>query len=246
MTRKEALRREAMRERDKARLRKDWHAAQDAYERARRLDLPTAQKLRNALSKARSRVLRADKLHRWAERRLRRIKPLNPELTIIGNHSSRGGVRPRIIVLHITVSHNRPGLSDVRAIAEFFGRVDASSHIINDREGHDCRCVRDVDKAWTQAAYNPQALSIEQVEMEVKSRQRWLKESKPQLNNTAAWVAYWSHKYGIPLQHSTKHGVCQHRDLGAAGGGHIDCSPDFPLDYVLAEARAIRKLKYGH
>jgi len=245
MTRKEALRREAMRERDEARTRKDWHAAQEAYERAKRLELPIADKLRNARDKARQRVIRADRLERWAERRVGRMEPLEPELTIIGNHSSRGGVRPRLIVLHITVSHNRPGLSDVRAIAEFFGRVDASSHIVNDREGHDCRCVRDVDKAWTQAAYNPQALSIEQVEMEVKSRQRWLKESKPQLDNSAAWVANWSHKYGIPLRRSTTRGVCQHRDLGAAGGGHIDCAPDYPLDYVLNEATAIRKLKYG-
>lgn len=246
MTRKEAQRREAMRERDKARARKDWHAAQEAYERATRLDLPKLEVLKNERDKALSAFRRADHLEHLAARRARRIEPLEPELTIIGNHSSRGGVRPRIIVLHITVSHNRTGLDDLRSIGEFFQTVDASSHIVNDREGHDLRCVRDADKAWTQAAYNPQALSIEQIEFEVKSSERWLKESKPQLNNTAAWVANWSHLYGIPLQHSTTNGVCQHRDLGAAGGGHVDCSPDYPLPYVLREAAAIRKLKYGH
>lgn len=246
MTRKEAIQREAMRERKEAQARNDWHAAQEAYERAKRLDLPIVEKLKNDRDKTLSRFRRADQLHTYSQRRVRRYKPLEPELVIIGNHSSRGGVRPRIIVLHITVSHNRPGLGDLRGIGEYFKVVDASSHIVNDREGHDLRGVRDADKAWTQAAFNPQALSIEQIEFEVKSRERWLEESKPQLHNSAAWIANWSHLYGIPLRHSISSGVCQHRDLGAAGGGHVDCSAGYPLDYVLKDAAAIRKLKYGH
>jgi hypothetical protein len=31
--------------------------------------------------------------------------------------------------------------------------------------------------------------------------------------------------------------VCQHNDLGAGGGGHWDCGPSFPIDYVLDLAR---------
>ncbi len=31
-------------------------------------------------------------------------------------------------------------------------------------------------------------------------------------------------------------GVCQHVDLGTAGGGHWDCGPSFPMDDVIAMA----------
>jgi hypothetical protein len=33
------------------------------------------------------------------------------------------------------------------------------------------------------------------------------------------------------------HGVCQHVDLGAAGGGHHDCGSAYPFEAVLAMAR---------
>jgi hypothetical protein len=158
--------------------------------------------------------------------------------------SSRLGVKPRLIVLHITVSHNRPGLSDLQALVDFFGRLStqASSHIVNDAEGHDARCVPDAEKAWTQAAYNALSLSIEQIEPAAKSRARWLEENAKQLDNTAAWMAKWSVAYGIPLVHSTTHGVCEHRELGAAGGGHSDVGLGYPLDLVLAKAREYAKL----
>ena len=218
--------------------------AQRRYERARRKDLHPRARLRDAWERARGKVRLRRRQVRGARRVVNRhsrpaVPKLEPERTRISpNHSSRGGVKPRLIVLHITVSHNRPGLGDLDAILNFFsGNVGASSHIVNDREGHDARCVRDADKAWTQAAFNPQSLSIEQIEFEVKSRERWLKESRAQLDNTARWVAHWSKRYDIPLRESTVHGVCQHRDLGAAGGGHVDCSPDFPMDYVLNKAR---------
>lgn len=153
--------------------------------------------------------------------------------------SSRGGVKPRLIVLHITVSHNRPGTGDVKAIADYFGRLStqASSHLIIDAEGNSCRCVPDSMKAWTQAAYNPQSLAIEQIEYADKPRARWLSENAKGLDETARFVAAWSVQHGIPLRLSTSTGVCQHRDLGAAGGGHSDCGPNYPIDVVLSKAK---------
>lgn len=221
-----------------------YQRKQAALEKATRKQLPTVAKLRDRVERAAGRVRRAKRDVAQAKRGVannRRLAPAADVTRISRNRSSRGGVKPRLIVLHITVSMNKPGLQDVIGILEFFDRpsTQASSHIVNDREGNDGRCVPDEWKAWTCAAYNPQSLNIEQIEYEVKSRARWMSESRKQLDNTALWVAYWSQKYNIPLVHSTTRGVCQHRDLGAAGGGHADCSPDYPLDYVLGKAQEI-------
>ncbi|HEX6715343.1 MAG TPA: peptidoglycan recognition family protein [Thermoleophilaceae bacterium] len=153
---------------------------------------------------------------------------------IVRNQSSRNGIRPRIVVLHTTESHNTAGVNDLIGLAGWFDNpaAQASSHIGNDAEGNDIRLVPDDAKAWTQAAFNSVALSIEQVGQ--ASQSTW---PVAQLDNTARWVAYWSKKYSIPLIHSTTHGVCQHRDLGSAGGGHHDCGSDYPFAKVLQLAR---------
>lgn len=222
----------------------EHEAAQDALEKARAKDLHPRMKLVIARDKA------ADKLKlrrsQVAEaRRHLQAGALRPERTKISPcKSSRNGVKPRLIVLHITVSHNRPGLADLDAILEYFSHTStqASSHIVNDAEGHDARCVPDAEKAWTQAAFNSLALSIEQIEYSDKrTRQEWLDGNRPQLENTAAWIAYWSRKYGIPITQSTSHGVCEHRNLGSAGGGHSDCGPGYPMDWVLSRAREIAR-----
>jgi len=219
--------------------------AQHDYEVAQAQHLPTVEALKNArdaagnkLRKRRAQVAEAEKV---VKRHSKVSAPVADKTKISPNQSSRGGVRPRLIVLHITVSHNRPGSGDVDAILNFFAQsgTQASSHIINDAEGNDARCVPDEAKAWTQAAYNPQSLSIEQVEYADKPRARWLSENKAGLENTAHWVAHWSVKYGIPLRQSTGSGVCQHRDLGAAGGGHVDCGNGYPIDWVISRAKEL-------
>lgn len=163
-----------------------------------------------------------------------------PEVTrFVRNQSSRGGVRPDTIVLHTTQGHDRPGVGDLADLGGFFDRaaVEASSHVANDQEGNDARYVSDDRKAWTQAAPNPYCLSIEQIGFAEFTRQEWLNERMPQLRNTAEWIAYWSKLHGIPIVKATRRGVCQHSDLGVAGGGHHDCGPGYPLDVVLDLAR---------
>lgn len=170
---------------------------------------------------------------------------LHPEVTHISpNRSSRNGQRIRLLVVHITVSLNQPGLTDIDNVMAWLSRpsTEASAHIVNDREGFDGRLVADVDKAWACAAYNAVSLNIEQVENDVnRSRSAWLNGSKAQLLNTAAWLAKWSVTYNVPLRHSTRLGVCQHRELGAAGGGHQDCGAGYPLDVVIHKARAMAR-----
>jgi hypothetical protein len=162
-----------------------------------------------------------------------------PEVTkIVRNQSSRNGVKPRVIVLHSTESHERPGLSDLQGLGSWFdnGSAQASSHVGNDAEGNDARFVADDRKAWTQGQENPRCLSIEQIGFARESRKQWLDQPK-QLRNTAEWIAYWSKKYGIPIRKSTQHGVCQHTDFPSQS--HTDCGPGYPFDHVLSLAREI-------
>jgi hypothetical protein len=177
------------------------------------------------------------------ERRLRkRFKAMRtseprPEISAsVVNQSSRNGVKPRLIVLHTTEGHNREGLEDLRGLVSFFNNPasQVSSHVANDAEGNDARIVPDERKAFTQAAFNSVSLSIEQIGF---ASQKQFTEA--QLRNTAHWIAHWSKKFGIPIRHSTTHGVCQHKDLGPQGGGHHDCGPNYPFGKVLSIARSM-------
>jgi hypothetical protein len=173
---------------------------------------------------------------RFKEQRERGAEPKPKIVASVVNQSSRRGLKPRIIVLHTTEGHNRPGLSDLQGLVSFFNNPSAqvSSHVANDAEGNDARIVPDEAKAFTQAAFNSISLSIEQIGF--ASQKEFPRE---QLENTARWIAHWSRKWNIPIKHSTSNGVCQHRDLGQAGGGHVDCGPNYPLDKVLAMARSM-------
>ena len=141
------------------------------------------------------------------------------------NQSSRNGLKPRLIVLHTTEGHNRPGLSDLRGLVSFFDnpRNQVSSHVANDAEGNDARIVPDERKAFTQAAFNSIALSIEQIGFASQTE-----FPQAQLENTARWIAHWSRKWGIPIRHSTSSGVCQHRDLGCRGRRARRLRPELP------------------
>lgn len=154
---------------------------------------------------------------------------------IVRNRSSRRGVTPRLIVLHTTEGTNRAGLSDLLGLASWFDNPasQASSHLGIDQEGNAVRMVPDAEKSWTQVSYNPQALSIEQVGFASSSTRYWVVTYDAGLRRTAQALARWSNKYKIPLKLSTYKGVCEHRHLGQAGGGHHDCGVNYPLQYVL-------------
>lgn len=181
----------------------------------------------------------------------------DPEITrSVSNQSSRYGVDPSLIVLHITVSHNRRGLGDIRAIASFFDQLStqASSHVVNDQEGFDGVLVPDHRKAWTQSAYNPPALSIEQIHFSATTNRRaWMRGSPRQLANTALWIAHWSIKHNIPIRRAwtpgsgvvSRSGVATHKQLGASGGGHVDPGNGYPMQYVLWLARYLKALNTG-
>ena len=167
---------------------------------------------------------------------------------------NNGGDRPtrniRGIALHTTEGHDRPGVSDLKGLGDFFNNpsVQASSHVAVDGEGISARYVPDGKKAWTQAAYNGSMLSIEQIGFAKWSRWFWINRRNPQLKKTAKYIAYWSDKYDIPIRKGkcsggsvTRTGVFRHSDFGSLGGNHGDPGKGYPLHTVLQMARNYKK-----
>lgn len=166
---------------------------------------------------------------------------------LVRNRSGRGGVRPRLIILHTTEGHNRPGRSDLDGLAGWFDNpaADASSHRGIDAEGHEYLMVPDAEKAWTSGSpWNDFSLNIEQIGFASEHKKYWIKDYHRGLLKTAETIADWSIKYGIPLKHSTRSGVCQHRHVSGPGG-HSDCGPGYPEAYVIYLARLSRWKKQG-
>lgn len=160
------------------------------------------------------------------------------------NFSSRNGVAPRLWVLHFTVSANRAGWDDVNAIVSWFDqtRSQASSNYVIDHEGNCAYIVRESDKAWTQATFNPLAISAEVVNTGSESSYAGvagLQRLAQVLSDSAA-------RWNIPLQRGavsgctvTRPGIVDHEQLGACGGGHGDIKP-WSVDEVIAAAIAAR------
>lgn len=163
---------------------------------------------------------------------------------LVGNFSSRRGVRPRLFVLHYTVSPNRPGWSDVNAIVSLFDRpaFAASSNYVIDREGNCALIVRESDKAWTQAALNPVAISVEQINTGREANYA----GTAGLAKLARVISDSTRRWEIPVQRGlvqgcrvVRPGIVDHAQLGACGGGHTDIIP-FSTAAVIAAVRAHR------
>lgn len=163
---------------------------------------------------------------------------------LVGNYSTRRGVRPRIFVLHYTVSSNRPGWSDVNAVVSLFDTpaFAASSNYVMDGEGNCSYIVRESDKAWTQAAMNPVAISVEVINTGHES----VYIAPAGLKKLAMVISDSLKRWQIPLQLGavsggvvTRAGVVDHGMLGVAGGGHHDISP-FSVTKVINAVRQFR------
>jgi N-acetyl-anhydromuramyl-L-alanine amidase AmpD len=167
--------------------------------------------------------------------------------------SERDSVPLDLIVLHDTEGANIPNsISDLAGLGDFFGEIgtQASSHVATDGDGNSARFVSDRRKAWHCMAYNSASLGIEQIGFVSQTRATWMRNWR-QLRETARWIAYWSHKYGIPIRRAsvsngavTRAGVTRHMDLGIIGGGHVDPGANYPFNRVLWLARAYRAARF--
>lgn len=155
-----------------------------------------------------------------------------------------------LIVLHSTESNNIPNSpSDLQGVADWFANPAAqvSAHVIVDADGRSARCVVDERKAWACVSYNSASLNIEQIGH--ASQDHW---DRAEWMEAARWIAQWSHDHDIPIRRAitiggrvVRSGVTTHKRLGAAGGGHVDPGPKYPLRKVLRQARHIKRLRYA-
>jgi hypothetical protein len=161
------------------------------------------------------------------------------------NYSSRSGT-VRLIVIH-----SSEGAQTYQSLGNFFAssssQVSSHTGIDNSVAGTIGEYVKRPQKAWTAGNANSVAIQTELCTPSGASANwstaTW--QSKTiMLDNCAQWIAEEAAYYGIPIvkltaaqaQGSGK-GVCQHRDLGAWGGGHVDCGPNFPIDQVISMAK---------
>lgn len=115
--------------------------------------------------------------------------------------------------------------------------------------GENGAAIRGVDSnlvAWHCAAYNGEAIGIEQCGFAAYRTSRWQDNEWELLN--VAWIIAWeAQRHGIPLVEclprapgaGDNHGVCRHMDLGQPGGGHHDPGAPYPIGHVIGMARSI-------
>ena len=141
--------------------------------------------------------------------------------------------------------HTAEGARTYQSLGSFFANPSSgvSSHVgIDDTPGVVGEYVRPGEKAWTQANANPYSVAAELCAFASWSPAEWSNHGA-MLSNTAAWIAEECARFGIPVRRLNagqaqggEWGVCQHVDLGQAGGNHWDCGPGFPMDDVMEMA----------
>lgn len=151
----------------------------------------------------------------------------------------------------LLVIHSSEGSQTYQSLGNYFANpsVQASSHVgIDDKvRGTIGEYVQPSNSAWTAAGANEFARQAELCTPNGASanwsRSDWLNHGT-MLQNLADWLKEESKATGIPLiiltdaqAQGNGRGVCQHRNLGAWGGGHVDCGPNFPIDHVISLAK---------
>jgi len=145
------------------------------------------------------------------------------------------------------VVHTAEGATNYRDLGNYFANpsVQASSHVgIDDNRGECGQYVQRSGAAWTAANANPVAIQAELCGFASWTTSTWKNQHGNMLRNAADWIAEEAEHYNIPIKALTPSqaqgsgvGVCQHKDLGSWGGGHVDCGSGFPMDYVLDLAK---------
>lgn len=151
----------------------------------------------------------------------------------------------------LLVVHSSEGAQTYQSLGNFFANSanEVSSHtgIDNATRGTIGEYVKRYDSAWTAGNANGVAVQVELCTPSGASanwsRDKWLSQ-ETMLLNLADWLREESNATGIPLKslspsqaQGNGYGVCQHKDLGSWGGGHVDCGPNFPMDYVMNLAK---------
>lgn len=147
------------------------------------------------------------------------------------NFSYRTGIKPSLIVPHLTVARNYPGWTDINGVWLFLNRAatQASANYIVDNEAHCILAVSESLKAWAQAGFNSAtacSIEVQNTGNETTYVGRVNGAGERQL---ARIIGDCSKRWHIPLRrgavsgcHVTRAGVVDHYHLGSCGGGHVD------------------------
>lgn len=160
-------------------------------------------------------------------------------------HKGRQGKTPRLIVIHTMEAPEGPQTAE--NIANYFKRVDASSHWCHDNNSR-VRVVNDEDTAWTAPGANNDGLQIELAGYAKQTAADWADAySLDMLEGAAQSAAEWVVKYGIPIRRLSvaevkagHKGFCGHDEVSKAykRSTHWDPGPAFPWDYFLGRVAA--------
>ena len=163
------------------------------------------------------------------------------------NYSSRGGSSVRLVTVHTSEGAQTNG-SLYNYISQASAQVSYSISVDNQSPGTCYEYVSRANKPWSQANYNPVAVTgcfcTASGASSGWSRDYWLKNQDSAIRNMAQWVAEECAFFNIPIvalsdsqAQGNGRGVCQHRNLGANGSNHSDCGSNFPMDYLIDLAK---------
>ncbi len=149
-------------------------------------------------------------------------------------------------VVHVTVSRNVPGMTDINGLCSFFQRVKASPTWTVDNEANSSENVPLGRVPWTQAFYNRQSCSIEFVGSTGRPGEGDAQWTDAQYREGARLMAGCFKRAGVPVRRGAvsdggailKTGVITHQELGRLGGGHSDPGPAFAMDRFMELLRA--------
>lgn len=138
---------------------------------------------------------------------------------------TRNGHPVNLVVVHrwgVRYTTENQEAHTYAGVVSYFSNPDnkASAHVVYPGSAVPDEATQMVSwehMAWTEAAYNPDADDVESADA------IWLGADPDGFQQLARIVAYRLHKRGLPAVWSTRHGFCRHADLGAAGGGHLEC-----------------------
>ena len=151
---------------------------------------------------------------------------------------------PQRIVLHSTETDSN-GVQSMKNIVSYWktSTPGYGAHLIIDGSGTVLRAVADRNVAWHTGGNNTGSLGIEQVGHAAWPRRKWWTRPR-QLMRVASWLAWWSVRYGIPLEPSISHGVSTHAmnsKVFPASAGHWDPGEGYPFLFVLKLARTYKR-----
>lgn len=157
--------------------------------------------------------------------------------------ATHGTNHPRRIIIHSTESINRPGMSDVIAIPNFWRAQGKGygTHLVIDGDGNTVKCALDNRITWGCAGSNSGSLQIELIGSASMTAAQW-KRLDVGIKQAAKWCAYWCERWDIPITLDVNRGIATHGMHSKAFGvsDHTDPGKNFPLTGFL------RRVRYYH